>query len=205
VELADNLASASLVLLVEGEEDARLFNVWLPKLSAVLSSALSSRNLAIDTLNGAANLRYKLGLHKTNLCGVHAFMDNDHEGRTAIEGAKAAHVLEESEYQAAVCQGMNDSELEDFLLDSSYEEALRAAFGVMLLPKFMSTNKKDWSERIRDNFQNQGKPWTKSLERHVKMVVSTAAAASGLNSLNEYRRGPIDALVGQLERRLAAN
>jgi hypothetical protein len=37
----------------------------------------------------------------------------------------------------------------------------------------------------------------------VKHVVSSAAAALGVDSLNQHRRGPIDALVQQLEKRLA--
>jgi len=66
----------------------------------------------------------------------------------------------------------------------------------------MSTNKKQWSDRIRDNFQDQGIPWSPSLERQVKAVVAAAAASVALDSLNEHRRGPIDALVSQLEERL---
>jgi hypothetical protein len=41
------------------------------------------------------------------------------------------------------------------------------------------------------------------LELQVKAAVSAAAAAVGLDSLNEARRGPIDALVTALENRLA--
>ena len=203
VELSDNLSSATLVLLVEGEEDSQILRAWFPKASQKLSKALASGNLAIDTLNGATNLRYKTSLHKAHLCRVHAFVDNDEAGRKSIEAAIAAGVLDQTEYQAAVCQGMANSELEDLLIQDAYENAIQASFGVTLQPKFMSTNKRQWSDRVRDNFQDQGKPWSAALERQIKYVVAHAAANLGLSSLNEHRRGPIDTLITQLEGRLA--
>lgn len=203
VELSDNLVSASLVLLVEGDEDARILATWLPKLSQKIQSALTNGNLVIDTLTGATNLKYKAGLHKAYLCNVHAFVDNDDTGRASIAAAVEAGVLDEAEYQAAVCQDMQDSELEDLLVEEAYFPTVAEQFGVTLVSKFMSTNKKPWSDRVRENFGNQGKPWTRPLERQVKSSVSSAAAAAGLGSLNEHRRGPVDALVAQLETRLS--
>jgi putative ATP-dependent endonuclease of the OLD family len=202
VELSDNLVSASLVLLVEGDEDARMLDAWLPKISQKIRAALSNGNLVIDTLGGATNLKYKVGLHKAHLCNVHAFVDNDDAGRRAVEAALAAGALVQTEYRAAVCQDMQNSELEDLLTEESYSSVILEKFGVQLVPKFMSTNKKSWSDRVRDNFQNSGKPWSKSLELQVKFAVSNAAAILGLASLNQHRRGPIDALTSQLENRL---
>lgn len=202
VELSDNLSSATLVLLVEGEEDHLVLSAWLPKLSTKLAKAISSGNLAIDTLNGATNLRYKAGLHKTHLCQVHALIDNDETGRKAIDAAIAAGVIDNKEYRATVCHGMTNSELEDLLVQGVYENAIKATFGVNLIPKLMSSNKKKWSDRVRDNFQDQGVPWSTSIERQVKFTVANAAAAAGLHSLNPHRKGPIESLVQQLEGRL---
>lgn len=204
VELSDNLASASLVLLVEGEEDSLILSNWLPKLSPELGKALTSGNLAIDTLNGASNLRYKAGLHKTSLCKVHVLIDNDEAGRKAVDAALSAGVVDKTEYRATVCHGMSNSELEDLLIQDVYENAVKSAFSVSLVSKFMSSNKKQWSDRVRDNFQDQGVPWSSSLERQVKFEVARAAASVGLDSLNPHRRGPIDSLVQQLEARLAS-
>jgi hypothetical protein len=98
---------------------------------------------------------------------------------------------------------MTNSEFEDLLDEAVYSIAVRTAFGVVLAPKCMNTNKKQWSDRIRDCFQDQGKAWTRALERQVKDLVSNTAATAGLASLNQHRRGPIDALVATLEQRLA--
>jgi hypothetical protein len=202
VQLSDNLVSANLVLLVEGDEDALVLGVWLSRLSQKVQSALANGNLVIDTLNGATNLKYKAGLYKTQLCNVHAFVDNDETGRSAVEAAVSVGVLDQTEYQAAVCQDMQNSELEDLLDEGSYAPKLAKQFGVTFETKFMNTNKKPWSVRMRDNFENQGKPWSKTLERQIKQHVSASVAAAGLASLNPHRKGPIDALVAQLEIRL---
>ena len=202
VELSDNLASASLVLVVEGEEDSQILHCWLSKLSSNLNKAFTSGNLVIDTLNGATNLRYKVSLHKSHLCHVHAFVDNDGSGRDAVNKALATGDLEQSEYQAAVCQGMENSEIEDLIVQDTYESAVQAEFSVVLQPHFMRSNKHQWSDRVRQSFQNQGKQWSSVLERHIKMTVANAVVSAGLDSLNEHRRGPIDALVDRLENRL---
>jgi predicted ATP-dependent endonuclease of OLD family len=203
VELSDNLASAYLVLLVEGEEDARVLRAWLPSLSEKLKNALSSGTLAIDTLAGATNLRYKVGIYKNLLCNVHALVDNDEAGRLGVQAALDLRLLDLKEITQTVCQGMTNSEFEDLLDEAVYSIAVRTAFGVVLAPKCMNTNKKQWSDRIRDCFQDQGKAWTRALERQVKDLVSNTAATAGLASLNQHRRGPIDALVATLEQRLA--
>jgi predicted ATP-dependent endonuclease of OLD family len=203
VELSDNLVSASLVLLVEGDEDVQVLSAWLSKMSPKISASLANGNLVFDTLGGATNLRYKASLYKAHLCNVHAFMDHDEAGRKAIDSAVAAKILHQTEYQAAVCQDMENSELEDLLTKESYYSAVLQGWGVELVQKFMGTNKKQWSDRVRDNFQNAGKQWSKAVEMQVKHVVSSAAAALGVDSLNQHRRGPIDALVQQLEKRLA--
>lgn len=202
VEVADNLSSAQLVLLVEGEHDVKIIGGWIAALSQTVKAALNSGNLVIDHLAGASNLRYKVGVYKSLLCNIHVFLDNDEAGRKAVDGALEARVLESSEYAQTVCKGMPNSEIEDLLVESSYSEALQQQYGVALNPKFMSSSKDPWAERIGENFQDQGKPWSKVLERQVKEVVAGAAAAGGLASLNEHRRGSIDALVSTIEQRL---
>lgn len=202
VQVGDNLSSARLILLVEGAEDAKILSAWLPELSQLIKAALATGDLVIDSLGGATNVRYKTSLYKNLLCNVHVFVDNDEAGRQAIQEALDAGVLLPTDYHQAVCQGMQNSEIEDFLVDASYRKVIKDTYGVELMSKFMSNNKKVWSDRVRDNFQSSGKAWGKTLERQVKITVANAAAGQGLDSLNGHRRGPIDALAQILEQRL---
>ena len=140
---------------------------------------------------------------KTQLGNIHAFLDNDEAGRKAIATAAAAGILTQAEYNADVCNGRQNSELEDFLTEYLYADVIYQHFGVQLISKFMGSNKKQRSEHVRDNFQNNRKVWTPAMKSEVKSIVSCAAASLGLDSLNPHRRGPIDALIVWLEERLA--
>jgi hypothetical protein len=62
--------------------------------------------------------------YKTQLGNIHAFLDNDEAGRKAIATAAAAGILTQAEYNAAVCSGMQNSELEDFLTEYLYADVI---------------------------------------------------------------------------------
>lgn len=202
VELSDNLAGAYLVLLVEGSEDKIVLEKWITALSMNLSDALNKGLISIDTLDGAGSLRYKASLYKNMLCNVHAFLDHDEQGRKAIEGAEAKGTIDFQEYQMAICEGMENSELEDLINMSTYEELVQLQFGVILNCKYMKTNKKKWSDRMRDCFINQGKPWSDKVQKQLKLAVAQAAESEGAGSLNENREGSVRALIRALEGRL---
>ncbi|MCB9170539.1 MAG: ATP-binding protein [Flavobacteriales bacterium] len=202
VRIADNLATASLILVCEGKEDEQVLRAWLPLLSKDVGRALADGNLSIDPLVGASNLGYKVRLHKSYLCGVHAFLDNDQAGRKAIELALDQGTLDHSEYHLASAKGFNDSELEDFIKPEIYQARLLSDLRVEYKPSIMRTSKGSWSDRMKLNCKDQGKEWSKSVESQVKGIVSNCAAAAGLESLIEGRRGSIDALVKALEERL---
>lgn len=204
VQVSDNLTTASLILLVEGEEDANVLSVWLRALSDLVKTSMANGSLVIDSLGGGHNLRYKLGLYRSLVCNVYAFVDNDDAGRQAVNDAMAANLLSHAEYTQASCHGLKDSELEDLIAEPSYEAQLKNELGIVITSKHMSHNKKSWTERMRDNCIEQGKPWTKQLEGEVKRIVSKSASAAGLSALNPARRGPIDSLVAALESRLGS-
>ena len=96
VRLDDNLASAEVVLIVEGEEDRTALVGILPAMSALISTELKSGRLAIDVLGGATNLSHRIRLHSDNLCVVHVLLDDDLAGRTASERALTEQLLKNS-------------------------------------------------------------------------------------------------------------
>jgi len=68
VRAADNLRSAELVLVVEGEDDRLSLSAILAHESKSIAAALRSNVLAIDSIGGASKLDYKLGLLRDALC-----------------------------------------------------------------------------------------------------------------------------------------
>jgi putative ATP-dependent endonuclease of OLD family len=204
IQMADNLIGAYAVLLVEGEEDRDIVSLLLSSLSSALGTAMSRRFLVVDHLGGATNLHYKVTFYKQNVYNIHAFMDNDDEGRRAIDGALRRNVLEPCDYNLATCQGMQNSELEDLLQLDAYSSVVQEKYGVLLnQPRFRSARAK-WSDRVREIFQVSGKIWNNSVKMQVKRTIADTCIQVGANSLNPHHRGPIDTLITTLESKLAA-
>jgi len=199
IRMSDNLSSAFLVLLVEGKHDMAILRQWISSMSTTLKHALAQGTLVIDDLSGAKNLRYQVSLYRNCLCNVFAFVDNDRDGQSSLDKAKAAGLLTNSQYLVAMHKGMNESEMEDFVVPDCYKEHIEREFGVNLAPCLFRSRNKKWSDRMKECFQAQGKPWTKSTVTKAKEIVSHYAAEAELDSLKPVCKSVLDSLVRNLE------
>ena len=198
VKASDNLVNASYVLVVEGEEDVISLNAILPFLSDKISKAIRSNFLVIDKIGGASNLSYKLSLLNNALCTFHVFLDNDKAGVDAYEKAVREDNLKIKDLTLVNCNGMAQSEFEDCLNKEIYEAEILSIYGVNIsVPQFRGNTK--WSDRMRQVFQSQGKPWTDRIEAQVKNTVALTISKDIAISLNQYKRNSIDSLVITLE------
>lgn len=199
ITMSDNLSSAALVLLVEGEEDIILLRPWLEAKSQKIKHALENATLIIDHLGGASNVSYKSSLYKNNLCNTIAYLDNDDAGRKGVQDALDKSIIKPSEYIMSFCRGMQNSELEDLINLDSYRQLIITDYGVDLgIPAFRN-NAKQWSDRVKELFRLNGKLWSDKQEMEIKYKVSRAAAALKLSSLNEHKAHSIDSLVSTIE------
>jgi energy-coupling factor transporter ATP-binding protein EcfA2 len=203
VRASDNLSSASFVLVVEGQEDAVALRALLPVLSEKIGRALRNHQMVIEPLGGAGNLSYKLSLLRTFLCGTHTLLDGDDAGRAAFAKAEKEGLISVATCTYVICRGFKQAEFEDCLDPSVYRSAIQTEFGVDLSCTEFRGNEK-WSTRLKDCFMSQGKDMNESLLARVKMVVARAVERSPSSSLNEHKRGSIDALVVALERAVAS-
>jgi putative ATP-dependent endonuclease of OLD family len=201
VRAADNLKSADLVLVVEGEEDRIVMRSLLAHHSSEIKHALVSGAIAIDSLGGGANLSYKLGELRNAVCKFHCFLDNDKCGRSAVEKAQEQGLLDDAEYSLATCQGKVDSEIEDLFDVELYADAVKQKYNVSLLdPTFKGKEK--WSERMAASFKHQGKMWNDKIEMQVKHLIADEVDSRPDMALNQHHRGPFDALVRMLLERI---
>jgi len=115
VRAADNLMHAELVLVVEGEDDKISIEALCAAISPALAAALGEHRLAVDTLAGASNLGYKLGLLRDALCEYHVLLDADDAGNAAFDKAKNEGLLTDADVNLTRCGGMTESEFEDLL------------------------------------------------------------------------------------------
>ena len=199
ITMSDNLASAYLVLLVEGEEDVTLLKSWLEEKSSKMKSAFANASLIIDHLGGATNVGYKASLYKNNLCNIVAYLDNDEAGRRGVADAENRGILKPNEYILSFCRGMANSELEDLIDLNSYRQLILEEYAVDLNISAFKSNSKQWSDRVREVFRLNGKVWSDRLESEIKRKVSIQAASLKLNSLNINKTSTIDSLVTLIE------
>lgn len=198
VKASDNLVNASFVLVVEGEEDVIALKSLLPFLSDKISKALKNDYLIIEKLGGASNLSYKLSMLSNALCTSLVLLDNDSAGRSAYEKAINEKTLKLKDLTLINCNGMADSEFEDCLNKGVYETSILDDFGVNINCKEFRNSKK-WSDRIKECFKSQGKPWNDTIEAQVKETVAKSLSKDLANCLNPHKRTSIDALVVSIE------
>lgn len=198
-KVSDNLINAENILIVEGEDDKIALEKLLPQMSEKIKKALQNGSLIIDYIGGAGNLPYKLTFYRNLQCRYHVLLDNDDAGRRAGQGAEAQGLLNISNTTYTVCNGSPNAELEDCYQKSAYIDVIRDEFGVDLdVPEFRGNRK--WSDRIADCFRAQGKQWSDTMEKRVKLAVANVLPPVPASAFNQHKRSSIDALVTALNR-----
>lgn len=200
VRAADNLLHAELVLVAEGEDDCRALYALLRHCSPQLGTALESGVLAIDSLNGASNLAYKLGSLRAAICSTHSVIDDDKAGHCGYQRAEAEGLITLAECNFITCPGRKEAELEDLYDPSLYTGLLKNKYGVMPASEGKSSPK--WSDRMAGVFKRQGKPWTDKVKREVKFAIAGKVTTDPATALLASCRASFDSLATTLERRL---
>lgn len=199
IKASDNLTNASFALVVEGEEDVVALKSLLPHLSEKIAKALKNNILVIEPIGGAGNLSYKLSLLKNFLCQTHSLLDGDEAGKVAFDKAEKDSLISINNCTMINCLGMVNAEFEDCIALDSYKDDVLLQFGVDLgVNKFKGNNK--WSDRVKNVFMDQGKPWNDSILAKIKNTVGQSVSKDPKNALNSHKRNSIDALVLALER-----
>lgn len=198
VKASDNLRNAELVLIVEGEDDRIALSAILSARFPKIRSAIESGSLAVDSLAGGSNLAYKLSLLRDSLCSVHCFLDYDSAGIKAFEKAEEEGLVGINDVHYALCQGYKESEFEDLLDAGLYEIFIFNKFGVKIKVKQFRGNKKKWSDRLKDTFVSQGKPWSDKVESTIKYGVADLVARDPANALLSHYEGSIKSLAEAL-------
>jgi energy-coupling factor transporter ATP-binding protein EcfA2 len=156
VRLDDNLTSAEIVLLVEGDEDKTALASVMSKLSADVALGLQSGRLVIDVLSGASSLTHRARLHGDNLCKIHAVLDHDNAGKTAFSAAERAGVLRSANVNFTSVAGKIEAELEDLYVSSVYEDIIKEEVGLPWIEQGLDRSKK-WSDRLRNLIRRAGR------------------------------------------------
>lgn len=198
VKASDNLINARFVLVVEGADDVISLKAILSHLSPLISKSIKDNLFVIEEIGGASKLSYKLSLLSNALCNYHVLLDNDKAGTEAFEKAESDKMVTLKNVTFINCKGMPESEFEDCISKDVYKNELYKKFGVDINCKEFKQNKK-WSNRIKECFQTQGKPWSDNIENQVKLSVAESIVSNVENSLNEHKSQSILALKEAIE------
>lgn len=205
VEMADNLHSANLVILVEGEDDKKILKQSLIEMSDSINKAITNGVVTFDTLGGGSNLSHKISLWKSFLCDVYAFLDNDTAGINSFDDAEDKGLITSKYVSFAIIQSQKESEIEDLIDPEIYNQDIFDQFGVDLKKSLPFKNKKQkWSVRVKNSFKASSKPWNKKIESKVKNQVSTNFQKIGIKGLQKNKT-PINSLVTSIEEYLEKN
>jgi energy-coupling factor transporter ATP-binding protein EcfA2 len=204
VHVADNLAAAEVVLVVEGQEDEKILRAVLLDRAAEMASAMRDGVLTIISLHGAGKLSYLLAQLRDSLASTHAFLDNDRAGQDAAKAAGESGLLASADLTMAMCPGERKGcELEDLIDPIVYSEPFMTAFGVDLdHPWTKQMSKGKWSSRMSTVFQASGAQWNKGVEKEAKALVAAGVQSAPGSALKDGCTGVVASLAGSLQRKL---
>lgn len=196
IKISDNLKNAEQVLVVEGESDFIILQAVLPLLSKVLKEKLKENFLIIEELRGSSNIKYRIGELKSCFCSYHILLDNDEAGRRA----KADNEIPDKDITFVTCKGMKESEIEDTINVDIYKEEVEGKYGIDLSCKYFKSNKKKWSERMKDVLKASGKKSDEDALKGIKTIVASCVKKNPKKALNENKKESIEALAKSLEK-----
>jgi putative ATP-dependent endonuclease of OLD family len=202
VRLDDNLSSAEVILIVEGEEDRVALNKILPEMDKDLEREMKSGRIAIDVLGGASNLSHRVRLHTEALCKVHVFLDADQAGRQAFEAARRDGILGTVAVNFTDVGGKTEAELEDLYAENVYKDIVKIETGFEMIPRGPDSRKK-WTDRLRNLLRRAGRPSDEATVLLIKLKVARAAAAAGVEAISKPKCGPIESLVNSIKMKLS--
>ncbi|MFF8727255.1 ATP-dependent endonuclease [Streptomyces sp. NPDC015171] len=202
VRASDNLASANVVLVVEGENDCLALSSLIAEHRPSLARHLSSGSLAIEQVRGVSNLLPKLDGLRQQLCKYHVFLDHDQAGREAGSRAKEAGLLAVHEETYATVRSMKESEFEDLIPVNLYKAKVEGFFGVSLDVDEFKKGRAKWSTRLDGTFRRQGKIFDREAELNAKGIVARAIAANPKGAFHSQQATSLDSLFCALEKSL---
>ncbi len=202
VRLSDNLQSARLVAIVEGDEDVMALKAILQNRYPGLRQAIKNGDLAFDPLGGASNLSYKARMYRNSATLVHCFLDSDVAGHQAIKRAIDQSIIRESDYNLINVEGQKEAEIEDLFDKKKYGPAFRDKFGVDPTVKPPDSKNEKWSGKMGKIFQSHGKLWDDQLKTNVKKWLADFVMENVEDIVIEERFGPVDAFAKSLMKKL---
>ena len=149
IRISDNLQTANVVVLVEGDNDIKILKRYLSEKSNILNRAFEDGFIIFIPLHGAKNAPQICSFWHNSLCHVILFMDNDQAAHSARTKAINQEVVDKN--NAILCTRLDkkESEIEDFIKIEYYNDLVMQNYKIDLSKSKKVGHNKKWSDRIR--------------------------------------------------------
>lgn len=202
VRLYDNLHSARVVALVEGECDQIVVSAIFKARYPSLKASIDTGDLRIENLQGAGKLSQAVRTFRISATLVQCLLDYDDSGKRAVKDATEGRFITNADYNYVIVDGKDESELEDILEEETYKDRFFLEFGVNPTTYAPGTKKQKWSSRMHALFKMHGKDWNDDLKKHVKAWLANLVAEKIDDYIIEKRMAPIDAFATSISLKL---
>lgn len=202
VEIADNLRSARLVVLVEGSSDVAALTALLSGESQSLGARLSSGELRLESLRGASRLSAHASSMRASACSVYAVLDGDDAGVAAVKKAQQDGRLASTDYMLVHRSNLDEAELEDLYQPRLTKDAVSAQFGVDIRVRVLGGKGDPWSTKVTNLLKKSGKAATSEEMQGLKVYLANHVAELGVAALSQGGKDWIAQLASLLEQRL---
>lgn len=207
----ENLATAEIVVVVEGVTEERILPQIMRILSQEVFEAISNGRIRILSANSASNIPAVIRALARDVTTCLVLADNDDEGRIAINRLRSSGLIPPADvFLVAQRDGCKDTEFEDLFDPDFYVDAVGKAAGIVLTKdEFIKYQKKSggkdsrmskWSIVVERLASDQSKDWYS-----VKEDVRGAFASAIVSNAEKIHRNSLiwlQGLVAQLSKYL---
>ncbi len=203
VAASDNLESAEVVLLVEGETDARALGSILVYQRPEIEEAIKTHRLRLEPIRGTRNLAPRASQLADSVCSVHCVVDSDETAHEHVNEAISQGILQAHDVTVLSFQGMRESELEDAVAHDILEAVLNATDQRIWPEMKMAKDKRaKFSTRLKAACKAAGVPLTDDTVPKIKQDIAECVAGQPEGSLLATRLGVFDGIASTLRKLL---
>ena len=185
VSLGENLLSAEIVLLVEGETDKSIIEMYIKNKRTDLQNLLEEGIFIIDSVRGVSKIDQKISVYESGLCNVVALLDNDE----AVKSNKTKINLDKSNYFLVPTFNKIESEIEDIFEKDFIFKVVDEQFGLNNSYDKKRMGKKKFTNGLKAILHNKGKIFEKEEEEQFKWRV--------ISRLKEEENLPINPIYNE--------
>ncbi|MGP0637596.1 ATP-dependent nuclease [Staphylococcus xylosus] len=167
VSLSENLLSAEVVLLVEGETDKAILEMYIREKRKDLLDLLNKGTFIIDVIRGVSKLNQKISFYESGLCNVLALLDNDEAVKREVQSV----VISQANLFLIPKFEKKESEIEDIFEKNFIYNIVDQEFGLNNSTEKIIKQEKKLTDNLKLFLQKYGKIFDKEEKEQFKWNV----------------------------------